>query len=157
MSDLIRRLEANRDALLALVGGLSDAQADRPVPGNPKWRVRDVVAHLAASEEGMLTMVQIMVAKGGYDFRPYDRDALNEERVAERAGRPTEELLAEWRRAREAMIETLRGLTEEQLAYRGSDGGSNWGEFTTRDIFETAIRHTELHLADLRRALAQEA
>ncbi len=155
MSDLLVRLEANRNAFLETVQPITDEIANRLVPGNQKWRVRDVLAHLAASEEGMLTMVQIMVAKGGYQFRPYNRDELNEQRVAERAERPLGEIVAEWQRARDKMIETLRSLTDEQLAYRGSDGGSNWGEFTTRDIFEIAIRHTDIHLADLRRALAE--
>lgn len=155
MYDLINRLEANREAFLETARSITAETANRPVPGNQKWRVRDVLAHLAASEVGMLTMIQIMVAKGGYHFRPYNRDELNEQRVAERVDRPLEEIVAEWQQARDKMIETLRTLTDEQLAYQGSDGGSNWGEFTTRDIFETAIRHTELHLNDLRRALAE--
>jgi uncharacterized protein (TIGR03083 family) len=36
-----------RERITALVGTLDDAQLDAPVPACPKWRVRDVIAHLA--------------------------------------------------------------------------------------------------------------
>nr|WP_290670395.1 DinB family protein [Ardenticatena sp.] len=149
MSDLAHRLEANRKAFISFLQTLNEERANRPLPHNPSWRVRDVLAHLAASEAGMLKMVQIMVAKKGYQFRPYNRDELNAQRVAERASKPLDAILAEWEQARNEMIETVKRLTDEELAYQGSDGGSNWGEFTTRDIIETAIRHTEDHIKDL--------
>ncbi|GAP61846.1 MAG: DinB family protein [Ardenticatenia bacterium] len=149
MSDLVRRLEANRNAFTSFLKTINEERANRPLPHNPNWRIRDVLAHLAASEAGMLKMVQIMVAKKGYQFRPYNRDELNAQRVAERADKPLDEILAEWNTARQQMIETVKQLTDEELAYQGSDGGSNWGDFTTRDIIETAIRHTEDHMKDL--------
>lgn len=152
MNAIAQDLQDNRAEFESTLDAVLDAGADTlSLPENPGWRVRDVVAHLAAAERGMLTMAQIMVAKQGYQFKPYDRDAMNQERVDERADSSLEEIVDEWLSTRNEMIEFAAGVTDEQLAYEGTE--HYWGDITTEAIFERAIWHTNLHLGDVRAAL----
>jgi uncharacterized damage-inducible protein DinB len=123
-----------------------------PNSENPNWTVRDTLAHLTAAEGGMRRMIEIMVAKGGYQFKPYDRDKFNAERIAEQSEQGARDLLAAWEASRDETIALFDRLTPEQLAYQGSE--PFWGEVNTRQIFEVAVIHTKMHLKEVKASLA---
>lgn len=156
MNSIARDLQENKAEFETTLTTVLDTGAgDRPLPANPSWRVRDVVAHLAAAEQGMYTVAQIVVAKGGYEFKPYDRDAMNQERVDERADTPLQEIVNEWLSTRNEMIAFAARLGEEELAYEATE--PYWGRITTRFIFRRAVKHTDEHLAQVRAALDEDA
>lgn len=148
MNEIARRLAENKPVVRQSFEPLLDRAGELRTAENPNWSVRDVLAHLTAAEAGMRRMVEIMVAKRGYHFKPYNRDQFNADRIAELSGRSAAELLAEWEAGRDQTIALADRLTAEQLRYRGSD--HYWGEITTQTIFETAIHHTNMHADEVR-------
>lgn len=145
-------LEAGKAAMSRIFEPILDRSGTLPNSENPAWTVRDTLAHLTASEGGMRRMIEIMVAKGGYHFRPYDRDQHNADRLAEQAERSAAELLAAWQASRDETIALYDRLTPEQLAFVGSE--HHWGEITTRRIFEIAVLHTKMHLKEVKASLS---
>ncbi|MCZ7571823.1 MAG: DinB family protein [Ardenticatenaceae bacterium] len=149
MNEIARRLSENKSTVRQAFEPFLDRAGDLHLAENPDWSVRDVLAHLTAAETGMRRMIEIMVAKGGYHFKPYNRDQLNTQRIAEMEAHSAADLLAAWEAGRDQTIALADRLTAEQLAYSGSD--HYWGEITTQTIFETAIRHTNTHAGEVRR------
>ena len=70
----------------ALVGAAGPEELARPVPACPDWRVHDLLAHVVS----MPAAISAGRAPDG------DVGAWLEELIAERAGQPVPELLAEW-------------------------------------------------------------
>ncbi len=78
--------ETTRATFITLVRSLSDAQLQRLVPASPKWRVRDVFAHV----------VGITADLNAGDLRDIDPDTWTAAQVALRYDRPIEAVIAEW-------------------------------------------------------------
>lgn len=156
MDDIVAQLRTSRTEFESAVDAVLDAGAEaRPLPDNPGWTVHGIFAHLEASEKAMLTMAEIMVAKEGYDFKPYDRDELNQQRIDKRTDRLLGDIADRWLSIRDEMIDYAAGLSAEQLAYEGSE--PYWGDITTRTVFEVAVAHTREHLESVRAALETTA
>lgn len=89
--DLDRRLadeyRAARGRMSALAAELDDVGAAAPVPACPDWTVADLVAHVTALASDL-----------GGGSRPDERGTQIwvDEQVADRRGRPTVDLVAEW-------------------------------------------------------------
>ena len=107
MRQICDDLEAEHEALDALVAGLEDSRWDTPTPAEG-WTVRDQIAHLAYTD------VAARLAVGGGDAweRQLSRDRQERGRSQLEAGRRRTpgELLAWWRESRRALLEALRPL-----------------------------------------------
>ena len=105
VSDRVQQLQeetaAARDAVLALVDGLSADRFDRPSP-NEGWSVKDTVAHLASIEARVRLMVQTVLDGGTWTGDRADLDAYNARCVAERRDWTPDAVVAELRRDRAA-------------------------------------------------------
>lgn len=88
---------AARARITTLARGLGDHQLRTPVPATPGWTAHDVLAHLAGGAADVLA--------GRLDGAP--GDTWTARHVAERRGRPVEELLDEWERAAPAVESSL--------------------------------------------------
>jgi len=84
--DLALLYRDTRERLTSLVSGLDDESLAIPVPTCPGWRVRDVVAHLAAVVEDVLA--------GRLTGPPSEAETAVQ--VARYAGRPMTQTLAGW-------------------------------------------------------------
>jgi hypothetical protein len=85
--------ESVRDEVIELVGGLDDADLERPVPLTPAWSTADVVAHLC----GLTADVAAGMRTGlGTPER-------TRHQVGSRAGRTVTEVCVEWRTNAPAM------------------------------------------------------
>lgn len=156
MNDIVLQLRASKSKFQTVIDEVLGAGVgDQPLPDNPDWTVRGIVVHLEASEKAMLTMAQIMVTKEGYDFKPYDRNELNQERIDKRAGISLREIADRWMSTRDEMIAYAVGLSDEELAYEGTE--PYWGDITTRTVFEVAVEHTRQHLDSVRAVLEAAA
>lgn len=156
VDNMVVQLRASKSEFRDVVNAVLDAGVeDKALPDNPDWTVRGIIAHLETSEKAMQTMAQIMVAKEGYDFKPYDRDEINQERIDRRADTPLDEIVDSWLATRDEMIAFAAGLSDEELAYDGTE--PYWGDMTTRTVFEVAVEHTREHLDNVRAALEAAA
>jgi uncharacterized protein (TIGR03083 family) len=85
-ADLGELYRQRRLAITALLAGLSDDDAKRPVPTCPEWLVRDLVAHVTGVVADALA--GNMAGAPGY--------AWTAAQVAARRGRAVDDMLAEW-------------------------------------------------------------
>lgn len=156
MDNIVSELRASKSEFKAVVDEVLDAGVeDERLPDNPDWTVRGIIAHLETSEKAMQTMAQIMVAKEGYDFKPYDRDEINQERIDHRAETPLRDIVDSWLATRDELIAFAAGLNDEELGYEGTE--PYWGDMTTRTVFEVAVEHTREHMDNVRAALEATA
>lgn len=91
---------ASRIRLCDLVRSADDADLDATVPATPLWSVSDVIRHLA----GVATDI------GAGRFEGAATDPWTARQVEERAGRPVDEVLAEWTGAAGALEEAMEGF-----------------------------------------------
>lgn len=109
-------LERARGAHAEFVGALEGWDEERAarVGVNPRWSVKDVLAHIAAWEAeavGVLTKL-----RAGETVPNFDRgmiDGFNAAAVEERNARTFEELRAEYAEAHRRIEEVLEGMPEE--------------------------------------------
>lgn len=151
------RVEALKDGLTrsaervrAVVSRLDDETVVAATE-NPSWRVRDILAHLVASEPGIVANARgIIEGSGGVpaDFRVHDWNA---RQVAKRAGLPRDELLAELDRNRRATLAFLDGVSEEALDRRGRH--ADLREMSVEGLLQTLMQHEQDHIAEVDRAL----
>lgn len=147
---LIRQhLTEARRLLLEAVAGLDDKTALTPT-ANPEWRVRDVLAHLAASERGLLRNVERFLA-GGELPADFSLDVWNRRQVTKRRDTPIAELLAELAASREEVWATLDRLGEADLDVSGIHPAGI--PTTVAGLFYTIANHELDHGNEIRAAL----
>jgi uncharacterized protein (TIGR03083 family) len=98
--DLRRLYEDTRQRIGSLVSGLGDAELSAPVPACPGWRVRDVLAHLAATAED--------AAAGRLTGPPTDEETAAQ--VARFAGTGLPGIMAAWESAAPKFEEIIAGF-----------------------------------------------
>jgi hypothetical protein len=77
--EILKTLRATPVVLRALVRGVDDVRLRRrPAPG--EWAIIEVVGHLADTEEQALARVRRMLAEDNPVLKPFDQEALAEER-----------------------------------------------------------------------------
>ncbi|HEY8164393.1 MAG TPA: DinB family protein [Gemmatimonadaceae bacterium] len=118
--DVLGTLESQLEETLALVGGLSDEQADyRYAPG--KWSIREIIGHLCDAER-VFSYRALRFARGdktplaGFDDNEYMRHAPFSEV-------PLADLLSELTSLRRATIHFFRNLDEIALMRSGPANG----------------------------------
>jgi len=147
-------LEAARQDLLAAIGALADEDWDRPTV-NPAWTARDLLAHLANAEPGLLTRMR-RILSGTSEIPPtFDLDAYNQRLVEKRRGSSIRELVSSLDGSRREVLQFLDGLSDEQLDTRGWN--SRRQETTVAGLFETIARHEREHTRDILTARAPGA
>lgn len=147
---LIRQhLTEARRLLLEAVAGLDDETA-LTLTANPEWRVRDVLAHLAASERGLLRNVARFLA-GGELPADFNLDVWNRRQVSKRRDTPIAELLAELAASREEVWATLDRLGEADLDVSGTHPAGM--RTTVAGLFYTIANHELDHGNAIRAAL----
>lgn len=118
--DVIGRLESQLDDTLALLGKLSDEQADyRYAEG--KWSIREIIGHLCDAER-VFSYRALRFSRGdrtplaGFDENEYMRHSPF-------SGVPLADLLSEFTSLRRATIHFFRNLGDEALMRSGPANG----------------------------------
>jgi uncharacterized damage-inducible protein DinB len=144
--DAIEVIAGTPARLAALVGGMSEEQADAPsAPG--KWSVRHIVAHLADCE--IAFGFRLRQALAGVSIQPFDQDVW-----AESYGRYSLAAALETFRALRAWdVALISELSEADRALKVTH--PERGEMTLWTIVETMAGHDLNHLAQVERAAAQ--
>ena len=104
IEDVLNDLVAEYDRLERILSSLDDEQWLAP-SGAPGWTVRDVVVHLAQTEEAVAVSLAEPVAEWTSRDRPLD-DAVDARVRADTT--PAGEVLERWRSARRASVTALR-------------------------------------------------
>ncbi len=119
-------------------------------PGEPRWTVRDLLAHLADAERGMLRQAQRIVR--GEPALPEDFDLMrwNRRAVEKRAGTSSADLLAEIEAAHHAWVEFVEGLDEAALDRQGRTAEGE--RLTVEDFARHAAEHRMDHTCDAEKA-----
>jgi hypothetical protein len=147
---LLSRTPAALDALLR---GLPDTWTLRN-EGDNTWTVFDIVGHLIHGERTDWIPRAKMVLESGESqtFKRFDRMG----HVEESRGKPLEQLLDEFARAREGNLATLRAmnLTPEDLQRRGRHPA--FGVVTLSQLLATWAAHDLTHLHQISRVMAHQ-
>jgi uncharacterized protein (TIGR03083 family) len=118
-TDWAELYRANVEAVTSLAEGLTDDELATRVPATPEWTVREVLAHLAGSPADALS--------GRMDGAPGPEWTARH--VGERAGRSTEDLVAEIRGSVDGVVASLEGNERPAL------------------VWNAAVHHADLHEA----------
>lgn len=106
------------------------------------WSLRDVAAHLAASEKENFEPRIRSIAVGE---RPSMTFYNNDER--DFSGTHLEDALNEWAETRGRLVDYVRGLSEEERARTGMH--ERYGEISVDRYLEIALEHDREHLLGL--------
>lgn len=120
--ELLRWVDTGWRELEAALDGIRDWE--RPVHGD--WRLRDVLAHMAAWEARAAQHLRAFLGEGATPETFEDLDAFNARIVAERAGRSVPDLLRELKSAHQALVQAVSRLSTEQLSHN-----DHWPVFVT--------------------------
>jgi uncharacterized protein (TIGR03084 family) len=136
---LLQDLQAEHEALDAVVAPLDDEGWDTPTPA-ARWRVRDQIGHLAYFDQtGRQAAVDPDAFVADRDRGLADMDGFTAD--AERLGREFTgaALLSRWRNARSAMLDALAGLARNDESARLPWYGPPMSlrSFTTARLMET--------------------
>lgn len=142
-----------RARTLNLLRGFSEADWERIIV--PRWRLREVAAHLVASDEGTLTgrILTAGFAKTG-DQALSKIEAWNDKQVARWADRPIADLLRgleTWARR----IERLAGAVPARLAARAMP--TPFGKVSLGWLASLRIYDEWVHMEDVRRVFGMPA
>jgi len=142
---LLEELKASQQLLVAMTQLIADDDPARV----GAWTLRDVAAHLAATEtECFEPRIRAMAAGERPRFDYYSNDERDFDGVSLQAA------LNEWADTRNRLIDFVRGLSEEERNRVGVH--TKFGELTVDGYLRVALDHDQDHLKSLER-LATEA
>jgi hypothetical protein len=147
MSDtLMEQLKASQMLVIAMAQIVA---ADHPGRVGA-WTLRDIAAHLAATEtECFEPRIRAMAAGERPEFEFYSNDERDFDGISLQAA------LTEWTETRTRVIEFIRGLSEEERSRVGVH--TKFGELTVDGYLQVALDHDQDHLKSLERLVTQAA
>ncbi|MBO9360774.1 MAG: DinB family protein [Thermoflexus sp.] len=147
-----RHLEQTRAEVLAIASQLREADWEKPVQGERgKWTARQVLAHLAAAEIGQMSRIQRVLGGERYMPESFNLDMWNERQIQKRENQRIEDILKDLEASRQALLQLLDSLSEEQLDIEGQHAMG--AMMTVEQMFYHLGNHERDHAAELRRAL----
>ncbi len=142
-ADLIRKLNAERETLLATLQPIDDATASRPAPGD-EWSVKQQLAHLAATERLYARCVERALAQDGADTSELWPTSQEPTDFADARERPLSELIADITAAREDTLAIANSLTESDWQREGAS--TPFGDLTVGQFLKSLYRHDRMHI-----------
>src|SRR3982074_1137763 len=142
---LLEELRSSQQLVVAMTRLIED-----DAPGRVgAWTLRDIAAHLAATEkECFEPRIRAMAAGEHPEFEFYSNDDRDFDHIALKSA------LAEWADSRTRLLEFVRGLSDEERNRVGVH--AKFGEVTVDGYLKIALDHDRDHLRSLER-LATEA
>jgi uncharacterized damage-inducible protein DinB len=143
----LERLAHTRQELLASIDGLSATgwATGEMLPG---WTVQDTLAHIAAWETRVATLLPDLLSDNGMRVVGAEVETFNAEQVALRRARTPRELLDELADSRRRILEALANVTDDDLTRPRS---VPWGQLSVeRWALQEICDHDGEHAAQLR-------
>lgn len=143
-ADVLAVLERQAAEVQALLGGLTDAQADyRYEP--EKWNIREIIGHLADAERIFVYRALAFARADATPLPGFEEDEyVANARFAER---PLADLLNELATVRAATLAFFRGLNDAELSRTGTAGQRT---VTVRALASVIAGHEAHHLGVIR-------
>ncbi len=160
MSERLLSIEAYmRDAhddTWQVLQGLDEVSAKEPVYGQEgaEWSVRDVVAHLADAESGLLGQVQRLLAGEVTVPEDFDLDRWNRSAVRRSRKHSLADLIHQIDASYQEALATLRSVDETSLDLAGRH--SSGAILTVEGFFRRMADHRREHTRDLQAAIDAE-
>ncbi len=160
VSDLRSKLIVERTKLLQAFADLTPADLLRVDPGQD-WSIRDLIAHVAVSEQVNVEFAQKMLTEDepaqlaamATRFPDYpgefQLDKFNAWMLARTREQTLEAAIAALHGAREKTLAWLDTLSPEQLGRTGVHAA--WGPLTVAEILRVLALHDKMHAADIRK------
>lgn len=147
---LRRRLLDSHQAVLDRIEALDEVIVTA-TPANAAWSVKDLVAHLAASELGHCHVIRRLLAGDSTLIPDFDLDTFNNTEVEARRTLSWPELVAEYKANRMATLALLENVRDTDWDI----GGAHPGGFdtTVEGVFRVIAIHERRHLRELNTVL----
>jgi len=147
---LVERLALGRESFLAAVATLAEGNLAAPVwTDGGHWNARELIAHVAYAESGMLGLIVATIGGRLPEADPtFDIDRYNEGRLRRARDQTVPELLAQMEAARQETLQRLDQTTEAELDLPAYHPVVQ--ETTVEGIFRVIGFHERMHAKDLR-------
>lgn len=137
---LIDELASSQQLITAMIRLATDDHSARV----GAWSLRDVAAHLAASErEAFEPRIRAIAGGANPRFGTYNNDD------TDFSGVRLEEALDEWAETRGRLLDFVRSLSDEERARTGHH--EQYGDLTVERYLQIALDHDRDHLRGLER------
>jgi len=122
--------------------------------GGESWSVFDVIGHLIHGEKtDWMTRTDIILSTGPHkEFKPFDRFA----QLEESKGKSLEQLLNEFKSARESNLKKLKGLNLTEADYKKTGIHPKFGAVTLSQLISAWTVHDLDHLSQISRVMAKQ-
>lgn len=100
------------------------------------WKIKDVIAHLSGWNIELKKAVDNLLSNDEIWFaQEHDEDYFNKVQVLKRKSMSVEEVLNEWEKTFNQLLERLRNLTDEEWNFRSKQTWKNGVAITIESIF----------------------
>jgi hypothetical protein len=147
---LIEKLASGRETFLSAVALLDETALTRQVwTDGGHWSARELIAHVAYAEEGMLGLINATLADNPPHPNPeFDIDRFNEGRIRRAADATVQALLERLAQTREETLNLLAQIAESDLDRPSYHPVVK--ETTVEGIFRVIGFHERMHAKELR-------
>jgi hypothetical protein len=137
------KLRESHHILSRTLDGMTEEQAAH-IKVTPEWAIKDVIAHLAGAERGMLGIAKRM-AEGQDPQLPqdYNNDTYNARQVAKRKDQTLLQVRGELDGIHSELLSLLESITPQQLILMGQHPLA--GEVTLKDLLVIIYSHKMSH------------
>jgi hypothetical protein len=152
-SHLVERLQTEGAKSLEIFRALQPEQWEITVYSDGSaWTIRQLLAHFVTAEDGLLVLIDDILAGGAGSPEGFDIDRFNEREVSAVGNARPEHLMQEYERVRQATVEKVSRLQAEDLERVGRH--PYLGVATLADIIKLIYRHNQIHQRDFRKLIA---
>jgi len=148
VDEIVPKMQATRNEVLALVEDLDQATLNWRLPG-ASWSIRDNLAHLADAERAHRRFVQAVLKGRSTRLEGFDLDCWNEEHVARRADQTLEDIFDALRSERQETLAFIADLPQDTWDRIGDHPAL--GEVSVRQVIRVIGVHERMHLKEIRR------
>jgi hypothetical protein len=149
-----KRLHDEGEKLLAIFVALTPQQWQTVIYSDGMtWTIKDLLAHQISAEREFLFYGRDILNGGPGAPEDFSINDFNNHAVAQLADRTPEQLLADFRAARQDSIDFVSTIAAEQFARQGRH--PFFGMMKIGDMFKLIYRHNMLHVRDLRKTLGE--
>ena len=147
---LQERLALGRESFLAAVAALDERElAEQVWADGGHWNGREMIAHVAYAESGMLMLIAATIEGKPPQADPaFDIDRYNEGRLRRAKDQMVPELLAQMETARQETLQRLDQASDAELDLPAYHPVIK--ETTVEGIFRVIAFHERMHAKDLR-------
>jgi hypothetical protein len=158
-------MTAHRQRFEEFCRSLSPEELETPVPESA-WRVKDFIIHLCQFDTEVRRWMEdlkegrVEAARTNDDGTPFDVDAYNNARVAERRDWPLDRILAEGAAFRAELIQCMETLSDEHIEQTVHFPGDNKrppADVQFKIFLGGLARHDPIHVADIVKAFPDRA